>query len=55
VYKLSRHWVAVLIFYVPLFGDVYLARRNFAMDPTASVHKILCKSRKKVCGGHGND
>jgi hypothetical protein len=30
-------------FYVLLFGVVY---RDFAMDPTASMHHILCKLRK---------
>jgi hypothetical protein len=45
---MSRSWVDVLIFYVLLFGVVYLAWCNFVMDLTSSVYKILCKSGKNV-------
>jgi hypothetical protein len=45
----------VLIVYVLLFGIVYLASSDFAMDPTTSVHQILCKSRKERDGDPSND
>jgi hypothetical protein len=44
--------VDVLIYYVPLFGVLYLAWCNFAMGPTKK-HQILCKSRKKCDGDPG--
>jgi hypothetical protein len=37
----------MLIFYVLLFGVVYLAWWDFKMDPTIEQHQIFCKSRKK--------
>jgi hypothetical protein len=33
-------------FYVLLFGVMYLVLCNFAIDPTVSMHQILCKSGK---------
>jgi hypothetical protein len=45
VYKISRSSVEVQISYILLFGVVYLTWCDFAMDPTASVHQILFKSR----------
>jgi hypothetical protein len=47
VYKISRNWVDVLIFYVLLFEVVYLARSDFVKDPTKEQHQILCKSKTK--------
>jgi hypothetical protein len=46
VYKISRSWADVLTFYGLLLGVVYLTWWDFAIDPTASVHQILCKYRK---------
>jgi hypothetical protein len=53
--KISRSWVDGLIIYVPLFGDIYLARCNLTIDPTANMHQILCKSRKRCNRHHGNN
>jgi hypothetical protein len=49
VYKTSRSWVDVLIVYVLLFGVVSgLMRFCDGSDKgTASMHQILCKSRKR--------
>jgi hypothetical protein len=44
----------VLIFYVLIFGVLYMALCGFAMDPTKE-HQILCKSRKKCDRDPGND
>jgi hypothetical protein len=55
MYKMSRSWVDVPIFYVLLFGVAYVAWYDFAMDPKASVHQVLCKSRKKYDGDPAND
>jgi hypothetical protein len=44
MYNISRSCVDVLIFYVILFGVVYLAWCDFTMDWTVSVHQMLCKS-----------
>jgi hypothetical protein len=52
---MSHSWVEVLTSYVLLFGVVFLARCDFAIDPTASVHQMLCKSRKKCDEDFGND
>jgi hypothetical protein len=38
-----------------LYGVVYLAWCNFAMDPTEEQHQILCKSHKKCDEDPGND
>jgi hypothetical protein len=50
-YKILCSWVDVLIFYVLLFGVLYLAWCDFVTDPTKEQHKILHKSRKKCNGG----
>jgi hypothetical protein len=55
VYTILLTWVDVPIFYVLLFGVVYLAWCDFAMDSSASVHQILCKSRKSCYGDSVND
>jgi hypothetical protein len=47
VYKVSHSCVDVLIFTSFLFWVVYLAWRNFMMDPTANVYQMLCKSPLK--------
>jgi hypothetical protein len=44
----------VLFFYVLLFGILYMALCDFAMDPTKE-HQILCNSRKKCDRDPGND
>jgi hypothetical protein len=48
VYNISSSWVDVLIFCVLLLEVVYLEWSGFVMDPTASVHQMFYKSRKKV-------
>jgi hypothetical protein len=48
VYKISHTWVDVLIFYVVLFGAVYLAWCNFALDPMKGQLLILYKSRESA-------
>jgi hypothetical protein len=35
-------------FYFLLFGVVYLAWWDFAMDPTKKLYKIFCKSLKNA-------
>jgi hypothetical protein len=54
VYKIPCSW-DVLILYVLVIGVVYLAWRDFAMDPTKEQHHILCKSRKKCDRDPGTD
>jgi hypothetical protein len=54
VYKISHSWVDVLIFYIVLFGVVYLARRDFEMDRTKEQDYIFSKARKKYDGDPGN-
>jgi hypothetical protein len=54
LYKIPRKWVDVLVFYVFLFGVVYLAWWGFAMEPTKEKRQILYKSRKKCDGDFGN-
>jgi hypothetical protein len=45
--KYKKIWVDMLIFYILLFGLVYLAWWDFAMDLTKEQHQMLCKSWKK--------
>jgi hypothetical protein len=40
--------VDVLIFYVPLFGAVYLDGTDFVIDPAKERQQILCQSRKSA-------
>jgi hypothetical protein len=47
LYEISRSWVDILIFYVPLFGVVYVDWYDFMMGPTKEQNQILCKCRKK--------
>jgi hypothetical protein len=42
------------IFYVLLFGVMYLALRDFTVDPTKEQHHILCKPWKQCYGDHDN-
>jgi hypothetical protein len=55
VYKISHSWVEVLILYVLLFGVMYLAWCDFALDPTKKHPQNLCKSEgeKKLEGDPG--
>jgi hypothetical protein len=45
----------MLIFYVLLFGVLYLACCDFTMDPTKEQRQILCKSWKECDGDHDID
>jgi hypothetical protein len=55
VYKISCSWVHTVIFYILLFGIVYEAKYDFAMDLRASVYQISYKSWKKRNRDPGND
>lgn len=48
MYKIPRSWMKVLIFFVILSWDVYLAWCNFTMDPTAKAHTILKQISEKA-------
>jgi hypothetical protein len=43
------------MFYILLFGVVFAAWCDFAMDPTEEQRHILCKSMKKCDGDPGSD